>query len=223
MVDAAAGIFVKPYETIKENRADGESGDTASQSIKSKSDSATAKRAIQASSKSLGKLVTTSTKGILIDIPIAITDGLRAVPHLYGEDVRHRGNIKGFKSGAVVAGKNFCHGMFEAITDVAVYTYHGKREEQAIGAAKGLGKGMLNLVTKSTAATIGLVTYPAQGLQRSIHAAVMTKTPNMIEESMREEGDWILGKTPASDDETRGVVADFQTFCGSKTAKRKAG
>jgi hypothetical protein len=223
MVDAAAGIFVKPYETIKENHADGESGDTASQSIKSKSDSATAKRAIQASSKSLGKLVTISTKGILIDIPIAITDGLRAMPHLYGEDVRHRGNIKGFKSGAVVAGKNFCHGMFEAITDVAVYTYHGKREEQAIGAAKGLGKGMLNLVTKSTAATIGLVTYPAQGLQRSIHAAVMTKTPNMIEESMREEGDWILGKTPASDDETRGVVADFQTFCGSKTAKRKAG
>ncbi|KAH7231233.1 uncharacterized protein BKA55DRAFT_598536 [Fusarium redolens] len=219
MADAAAGIFVKPYETIKENRADGESSDTASQSIKRKSDSAAAKRAIQASSKSLGKLVTASTKGILIDIPIAITDGLRAVPHLYGEDVRHRGNITGFKSGAVVAGKNFCHGMFEAITDVAVYTYHGKREEQAIGAAKGLGKGMLNLVTKTTAATIGLVTYPAQGLQRSIHAAVMTKTPNMIQESMRVEGDWILGKTPASDDETRGVVADFQTFCGSKTAK----
>ncbi|CAG2010349.1 unnamed protein product [Fusarium graminearum] len=228
MADATAGIFVKPYDRVKEHRTrpssplDGESSDTRSQSTESKSDSATAKDVVGAFSKSLGKLAMTSTKGVLVDIPIAVTDGLRAVPNLYGEDVRQRGRITDFKSGAVVAGKNFCDGMFEAVTDVAVYTYHGKREEQAIGAAKGLGKGMLNLVTKTTAATLGLITYPVQGLQRSIHSAVMTKTPKMIEECLRVEGDWILEKTPAADDEIRAVIADFETLSESKTAKSRA-
>lgn len=228
MAGAAAGIFVKPIEAIKEHcakpntPADGEYSETRSSSIKSKNDSVAAKKAMEASSKSLGKLVTTSTKGILIDIPMAITDGLRAMPHLYGEDVKQRDHITGFRSGAAVAGKNFCHGMFEAITDIAVLTYHGKREEKAIGAAKGLGKGMMNLVTKTTAATLGLVAYPAQGLQRSIQAAVMTKTPKLIENSMRMEGDWILEKTPATEDEIRAVVADFETLSESKNAKRQA-
>ncbi|PCD24034.1 hypothetical protein FGRA07_11477 [Fusarium graminearum] len=166
MADATAGIFMKLYDRVKEHRTrpssplDGESSDTRSQSTESKSDSATAKDVMGAFSKSLGKLAMTSTKGVLVDIPIAVTDGLRAVPNLYGEDVRQRGRITDFKSGAVMAGKNFCDSMFEAVTDVAVYTYHGKREEQAIGAAKGLGKGILNLVIKTTAATLGLIMYP---------------------------------------------------------------
>jgi hypothetical protein len=69
-----------------------------------------------------------------------------------GEDVRHQVNITGFQSSAIVAGKQlckpwniglklcfesrflsnskqvagkkFCHGVFEVIIDVAVYTYH---------------------------------------------------------------------------------------------------
>jgi hypothetical protein len=51
MADAVTGVFVQFYETIKENCADGDRCNTASQSIKSKGDSATGKRAIQASSK----------------------------------------------------------------------------------------------------------------------------------------------------------------------------
>jgi hypothetical protein len=225
MADAAAGIIVKPYDTMKEHRArsaspmHGESSNARSQTIENKPDSTATREAVGAASKSLGKLFMTSTKGVLVDIPIAVTDGLRAVPNLYGESVRQRGHITDFKSGAIVAGKNFCHNMYEALTDVAVYTYHGKRDEQAIGAAKGLGKGMLNLVTKTTSATLGLITYPAQGLHRSIHSAVMTKTPKMIEECMRVEGEWILEKAPAAEGEIRVVVADFETFCESKTAK----
>ncbi|KAM0425595.1 hypothetical protein ACHAPT_009126 [Fusarium lateritium] len=122
---------------------------------------------------SLGKLAVTLAKGIFVDISIAVTDELRAVSNLYGEDVRPRDHITGFRSGAIVAVKNFHHGIFEALTDLAVYTFHGKRQEEALGAAKGLGKGALSLVTKTTAATIGLVAYPAQGIHRSIHPAVV--------------------------------------------------
>ncbi|KAM6538067.1 hypothetical protein FALCPG4_003950 [Fusarium falciforme] len=225
MADATAGVFVKPYETIKEHqtrtKASLESG--SSQAL-SQSDSASvsesvARKAVGTSTKSLGKLAVTSAKGIFVDIPIAVTDGLRAVPNLYGEDVRPRDHITGFRSGAVVAGKNFYHGIFEALTDIAVYTYHGKRQENALGAAKGLGKGALSLVTKTTAATIGLVAYPAQGIHRSIRAAVVTSTPKAIEAAMRIEGDWLLKKKPMSEEETRCAVADFETLRNSKPTK----
>lgn len=226
MADATAGVFVKPYETIKEHQTRTKiSLESGSSQARSQDDSAcvtesgVARRAVGTSTKSLGKLAVTSAKGIFVDIPIAVTDGLRAVPNLYGEDVRSRDHITGFRSGAVVAGKNFCHGIFEALTDIAVYTYHGKREENALGAAKGLGKGALSLVTKTTAATIGLVAYPAQGIHRSIRAAVVTSTPKAIEAAMRIEGDWLLKKKPVSEEETRCTVADFETLRNSKPTK----
>ncbi|KAJ3471895.1 hypothetical protein MRS44_001994 [Fusarium solani] len=225
MADATAGVFVKPYETIKEHQTRAKTSiESGSSQARSQGDSASvsesvARKAVGTSTKSLGKLAVTSAKGIFVDIPIAVTDGLRAVPNLYGEDVRPRDHITGFRSGAVVAGKNFYHGIFEALTDIAVYTYHGKREENALGAAKGLGKGALSLVTKTTAATIGLVAYPAQGIHRSIRAAVVTSTPKAIEAAMRIEGDWILKKKPASEEEIRCAVADFETLRNSKPTK----
>ncbi|KAF4453375.1 sterol glucosyltransferase [Fusarium albosuccineum] len=230
MADATAGIFVKPYETIKERRSGSKvSLDSVPSQPRSQTEpaptaeSGTAKTAISTSTKSLGKLAVASTKGILVDIPVAVTDGLRAVPNLYGEDVRSRGHITGFRSGAVVAGKNFYHGIFEALTDIATYTYHGKREQEAIGAAKGLGKGVLSLVTKTTAATIGLVAYPAQGIQKSIRAAVVTSTPKAIEAAMRNEGDWIVKEKPVSEEESRCAVADFETLRNSKPLRNKSG
>ncbi|RSL56951.1 hypothetical protein CEP54_008512 [Fusarium duplospermum] len=226
MADATAGVFVKPYETIKEHQTRTKTSlESGSSQARSQSDSASvsesgvARRAVGTSTKSLGKLAVTSAKGIFVDIPIAVTDGLRAVPNLYGEDVKPRDHITGFRSGAVVAGKNFYHGIFEALTDIAVYTYHGKRQENALGAAKGLGKGALSLVTKTTAATVGLVAYPAQGIHRSIRAAVVTSTPKAIEAAMRIEGDWLLKKKPVSEDESRVAVADFETLRNSKSVK----
>ncbi|KAM0554957.1 hypothetical protein ACHAPJ_006695 [Fusarium lateritium] len=222
IAEATVGIFSKPYETIKQSHtqpktsSDGESSQEGSSSnMRQAKTPNVATDAIRGSTKGLGILALTSAKGILVDIPVAVTDGLRAVPHLYGEDVRRRGNISGFRAGAVVAGKSFYHGMFEAITDIAVYTYHGKREENAIGAAKGLGKGLLSLVTKSTAATIGLVAYPAQGLGRTIHDSLVTSVPRAIQSAIKAEGDWILERNPASDEEVRCAVADFATLCGT--------
>ncbi|KAF4967395.1 hypothetical protein FSARC_5053 [Fusarium sarcochroum] len=222
MADATVDIFSKPYNTIKqrhtrpETLSNGESSQDASSSdTRDTNHSGVTTDVIRGSTKGLGILALTSAKGILVDIPVAVTDGLLAVPHLYGEDVRRRGNIDGFRAGAVVAGKNFYHGMFEAITDIAIYTYHGKREENAIGAAKGLGKGLLSLVTKSTAATIGLVAYPAQGLQRTIRDTLVTSVPKAIQNAVRTEGDWILERNPASDEEIRCAEADFTTLCGA--------
>jgi len=51
------------------------------------------------------KMATSIFKGTLVDFPVALTDGLNNVPALYGEKVRKRKPIDGFKSGSIEAGK----------------------------------------------------------------------------------------------------------------------
>lgn len=60
-----------------------------------------------ASAKSAGKIGQTATKGMLVDIPLAITEGLKSVPQLYGGNVCNHGPVTDAKSGMVVAGKPF--------------------------------------------------------------------------------------------------------------------
>lgn len=87
-------------------------------------------------------------KGMLIDMPLAVSDGLRAVPRLYGDEVKDHGIIRDWKSGATFAGKNFTHGMTEGLTDIFTQPYKGGREEGAKGVMKGIAKGTLVVTTK---------------------------------------------------------------------------
>ena len=58
-----------------------------------------------ASAKGFGNFVMRFFKRSLIDIPLAATEGLHAVPKLYGDEVKDHGKVTGMKSGAVVVGK----------------------------------------------------------------------------------------------------------------------
>lgn len=51
------------------------------------------------------KMATSIVKGTLVNFPVALTDGLSNMPTLYGEKVRKRKPIDGFKSGSIEAGK----------------------------------------------------------------------------------------------------------------------
>lgn len=55
--------------------------------------------------RGMGKAGGSLTKAILVDVPLALADGLHAVPSLYGEKVRDRGAVTDWKSGGAVAGK----------------------------------------------------------------------------------------------------------------------
>ena len=101
-----------------------------------------------ASAKSLGMFYALGLRGIMIDVPLAATEGLRAVPGMYGEQVRDIGTVTDWKTGAVAAGKNFAYGMGEGLSDIFVLPYKGGKEEGGLGVAKGLGKGGLSIVTK---------------------------------------------------------------------------
>jgi hypothetical protein len=141
---------------------------------------------------SVGRLVGNATKGVLVDIPLALTEGLRAVPQHYGAPTQKHGAVEDLRSGMSVAGTTFCTDMAGGLTDIFTHTYDGKKEKGASGAAKGLCKGAFSFVTKTTSATLGLVAFPAQGLYRSIWSSTHKTTRDVITECKLIEGDWLL-------------------------------
>lgn len=166
-----------------------------------------------------GKVVTSAAKGVLVTIPLAATEGLRAVPRLYGEDVKRHADVRDFKSGVVVAGCEFRDEMAGAATDIVTYTYRGKRDEGPLGVAKGLAKGVVSLAAKTGTAVGGLVAYPVQGTYRGIRAAVRSTARESIEAAKRAEGQWLVSQrgTEASVHDAV-VLADFESLKRSRAA-----
>lgn len=64
-----------------------------------------AARVGSAAGNGLGKMVTALPKATLVDMPMAITDGLNGVPALYGQKVSRLEHIDGAKTGSIAAGK----------------------------------------------------------------------------------------------------------------------
>lgn len=153
-----------------------------------------------ASGKSASKILGNLFKGVLLDIPLAATEGMRAVPRLYGAEVVHQDAITDWTSGFAVAGRAFGQGMYGAATDIFVETYRGKKEEGAVGVAKGLGKGVVSLAMKTGSAGLGLVAYPSTGVYRSVRARVKDGTRRRIEEMRLEEGRWLVEKRGLEED-----------------------
>jgi hypothetical protein len=105
-------------------------------------------KAVAGSASGVGGFFHHLTKGMLLDMPLAATEGLRAVPALYGEGVKDHGTVKDWKSGMIVAGKNFAHGVVEGVSDLVNEPMKGAQRSGAVGGVKGMGKGMVNATTK---------------------------------------------------------------------------
>ncbi|KAJ7489443.1 putative sterol glucosyltransferase, partial [Mycena latifolia] len=214
MVDATAGIFLKPYEELKRGNANAQfdTGEGSSRDVvpspATRSGIHTAGAMVAASGKSAGKLMAVSVRGAIVDVPLAAAEGLRGMPKLYGEEARDYGEVKDWKSGAVVAGKAFAYGMSEGLADLFVQPYKGAREEGAWGMAKGLGKGTLGLTAKVGSGTLGLLAYPSQGIYKSIRAAAHSQTRKVIQNSRHGEGEWLL-RTEQGLDRT-GVIEAYE-------------
>ena len=57
--------------------------------------SSAAQKAAAASAMSVGLLAPRALKGLAVDFPLAITEGLRSVPSQYGDQSRNHSNITG--------------------------------------------------------------------------------------------------------------------------------
>ncbi|EUC43587.1 glycosyltransferase family 1 protein [Bipolaris oryzae ATCC 44560] len=165
---ALGGTFVNPFKKVRQARLAGSDG--ASSSL----------AAAGAVGQGVAAMATSISKGALVSMPLALAEGLRQAPKLYGDEVKDHGKVKDWKSGGVVAAKNFGTGFYEGLTDIVTKPREGAKKEGALGFMKGVGKGSLNLVAKPGSAMFGLMAYPAQGIYKSIKSSQKNAVPNKI-------------------------------------------
>jgi hypothetical protein len=113
MTVALGQTFIDPYKAYKQHRM--ESADQQQGSVGGAVGSAT-----MASGKGLGRLYGAMAKGAFVDLPMALTEGLRNAPRLYGAEADDYGRAKDWKSGMVVGGK--------VSTDIPVCQFHEGRD-----------------------------------------------------------------------------------------------
>lgn len=102
-----------------------------------------------ASASGVGGFFKSYGRGFYVDIPLAVTEGFRAVPRLYGEKVPDHEPVHDWQSGARVGGTNLVRGVSEGFTDLFVQPYKGGKDGGAVGAAKGFGKGIVGMASKT--------------------------------------------------------------------------
>jgi sterol 3beta-glucosyltransferase len=96
----------------------------------------------------VNKMMTSLVKGSLVDFPVALTEGLKNVPLMYGETVRKRKPIIDWKSGSKEAGKNFVNGFADPIWCLFKQPAVGLSKHGGLGLFTGLGKAGMGLVVK---------------------------------------------------------------------------
>jgi hypothetical protein len=65
----------------------------------------TSSNAGKSAGKGVSKMATSVLKGTLVDVPLALTEGLHNMPELYGDKVRKHNKVTDWKSGTAEAGK----------------------------------------------------------------------------------------------------------------------
>jgi hypothetical protein len=141
-----------------------------------------------ASGKSVGKIIPTLYKGALVDIPLALVEGFRNTPRLWGDTPTSYGQVTDWKSGGVVAGKSFVLGITDGFRDLAMMPGEGTKKEGWVGGLKGVAKGSGSLITKTVSGSLGLVAYPGQGIAKSIWASAHGEAGRKVVEARRVEG-----------------------------------
>ncbi|KAH6889706.1 hypothetical protein B0T10DRAFT_39116 [Thelonectria olida] len=241
MARAAADIIVKPVQAYKQsqqrkalpseampNPALAASGlhpgvmpQGPSASARGRGCISTAGAIASASASGVGGFFKSYGRGFYVDIPLAVTEGFRAVPRLYGEQVPDHEPIQDWQSGARVAGNNFVKGMSEGFSDLVVQPYKGGREGGALGAAKGVGKGLLGMTSKTVSAAVGIVAYPGHGIYQSIRSLSKSEVRKQIMGARRQEGEYLVhnpGKVPVN---VPFILAEFGKLCRKDTQQRE--
>ncbi|KAI4743690.1 UDP-Glycosyltransferase/glycogen phosphorylase [Aureobasidium sp. EXF-12298] len=161
--------------------------------------------------RGFGKAGNTFLKGGLVDIPFALAEGLRNAPAMYGDTPRDLGPVTDWKTGSIVAGKGFVFGLYDGISGLVTEPIKGAKQDGALGALKGFGKGIGGMYWKPNAGLAGLLGYTMQGIYKSVYSAIHTKTRKLIAAARREEGAWLLAKAREDQNlDLRHIVEEFE-------------
>ncbi|KAI4838071.1 UDP-Glycosyltransferase/glycogen phosphorylase [Aureobasidium sp. EXF-8845] len=104
-----------------------------------------------ARAKNFAKASSSLVKGAVIDMPMALADGLRHAPRMYGDKGRDYGQITGIKSGLSMAGKGFALGIYDGLSGIVMDPIRGGMKDGAAGVAKGFGTGLMSSWWKTSA------------------------------------------------------------------------
>ncbi|KAH6614137.1 sterol glucosyltransferase [Boeremia exigua] len=204
---ATTGMITDPYKELNRSKTEGTSDMAHSAS--------TAGRMATAGAKGFGRFNAALFKGAIIDLPLAAAEGFRAVPKLYGEEVRDHGEVTNVQSGFSKAGKNFAFGMTDGFSDLFVRPIEGAKKEGAMGFAKGLGKGFVGFTSKTVSATVGIVAYPGEGICKGLRNAVHSGNRRDIKARKVSEGAYLLERSEL-DENVAGIIHAFELLRSQK-------
>jgi hypothetical protein len=193
-------------------------------------------KASLASASAVGSFFHAFSKGMFIDIPLATTEGLRQVPKFYGGEVRDHGDVRDWKSGAIVGGRNLGFGIVDGFTDLVNEPIKGAKEEGALGVAKGVAKGFAGFTTKVASGkstgqrrlvgcviteppligvgALGIVAYPGQGVYKTARAAMHPNTREAIRKARYQEGEFLARNATDSEIDVRTALQRFREVLG---------
>ena len=109
----------------------------------------------------------------------------------------------------MVGVQSFNDGIRQGASDIFSQTFARKKQEGAKGVAKGLSMGLVSLTAKTSAAAIGLIAYPCQGLYRSLYTITHKATGDLVNEAKQEEAHWIQAQ---AGDSAPDIVQAFLRF-----------
>ncbi|KAK8141720.1 hypothetical protein G3M48_009998 [Beauveria asiatica] len=144
--------------------------------------------AVVGSASGVGHFFHSLSKGMLLDLPLAATEGLRNAPKLYGGQVYEREDVVDWKSGGVVAAKTFRHGIVHGFKGLVKEPARGAKQHGAVGAIRGAGIGVLNFGSKVGSGALGVVSYTGDGIYQSVRAASGRGTDKQVKAACWAEG-----------------------------------
>ncbi|KAJ4346070.1 hypothetical protein N0V95_005745 [Ascochyta clinopodiicola] len=201
MGKATTGMLYDPFKELNRSKTEGMSD--------SAHNAATVGRMATAGAKGFGNFNKALFKGSIVDLPLAAAEGFRAVPKLYGEEVKDHGEVTNIQTGFGKAGKNFAFGMYDGFSDLFIRPYEEAKKDGALGFAKGLGKGVLGFTSKTASAAVGIVAYPGEGICKSIRHAVYSENRRDIRARKMNEGAYLAQRSKLND-EVNGIINAFE-------------
>lgn len=173
ILESLSGIGLKPRKLYKDKEkertkalaaVDGSEVSNRPELVHSESSARDLGKMIGSSAMSLVHLHGVFVKGVLADVPVAVAEGLRNTPKLYGETVPDHLPVTDWKSGLSVAGTNFARQMGEGLTDIFVQPTKGLVREGAVGLGKGVAKGTVQIITKPAAGKSCRLSHPGESV-----------------------------------------------------------
>jgi hypothetical protein len=114
-----------------------------------------------ASARAGGKFLGKSVSGVIVDVPLAASEGFRVLPSLYSDKVDRHQKVKAWKSGAMASAKGFAIGIGESLIDPFYQPYIGARDRGIRGFTGGIFKGTFGVNAKITHSKSSLQLFPS--------------------------------------------------------------